>query len=152
MGDRIAVLDHGEIAQIGSAKDIYLKPVNNFVADFIGQMNRLEGSVGDGQLMLDTGKQITLSDQVLSQVSANKEISVMLRPEDILLTQVTDENSALTATVISTVFLGDRTRVTLSGLQKNRTLMVDCFARVDYQIGQVVIISFAPERLILLKK
>ena len=152
MGDRIAVLDHGEIAQIGSAKDIYLKPVNNFVADFIGQMNRLEGSVRDGQLMLDTGKQITLSDQVLSQVSTNKEISVMLRPEDILLTQVTDENSALTATVISTVFLGDRTRVTLSGLQKNRTLMVDCFARVDYQIGQVVIISFAPERLILLKK
>lgn len=69
-----------------------------------------------------------------------------------MLTQVTNENSALSATVISTVFLGDRTRVTLSGLQKNRTLMVDCFARIDYQIGQVVAISFAPERLIPLKK
>ena len=152
MGDRIAVLDHGEIAQIGSAKDIYLSPVNNFVADFIGQMNRLEGQVSEGCLMLDTCKQIILPDQVFAQVSTHKEISVMLRPEDILLTEVTDKNNGLTATVISTVFLGDRARLTLSGVQKMSTLMVDCFARVDYQIGQVVAVSFAPERLIPLKK
>lgn len=151
MGDRIAVLDHGEIAQIGSAKDIYLKPVNNFVADFIGQMNRLEGLVNDGKLLLDTEKYITLSKEAQSQVTSGKEISVMLRPEDISLQDVSGDD-VLTATVNSTVFLGDRTRVLLSGVQKSKTLMVDCFERVEYHVGQVVAVTFAPERLIPLKK
>ncbi len=39
LGDRIAVMESGKIAQIGTPQDIYFKPANSFVADFIGTMN-----------------------------------------------------------------------------------------------------------------
>lgn len=153
MGDRIAVLDHGEIAQIGSAKDIYLQPSNSFVADFIGQMNRFEGAVEAGKLLLDTGKYLKLPEHIDTNISAkNDSLSVMLRPEDIILKDISDDCDALTGVVVSTVFLGDRTRVTLSGVQKESQLMVDCFERTEYQAGQVVTVSFEPSRLIPLKK
>ena len=41
LGDRIAVLSKGRIEQIGSARDIYARPATRFVAEFIGQMNRI---------------------------------------------------------------------------------------------------------------
>ncbi len=149
MGDRIAVLDHGEIAQIGSAKEIYLQPNSSFVADFIGQMNRFEGEVVGNVLRLDTQKQLPLPSDISEGQST---LSVMLRPEDIRLTEITDDVNALTATVASTVFLGDRTRVMLAGVSRHTQVMVDCFERVDYQAGQVVTLSFDPSRLIPLKK
>ena len=43
LGDRIAVMEHGRIAQIGSPQDIYCAPASSFVADFIGTMNRISG-------------------------------------------------------------------------------------------------------------
>ncbi len=43
LGDRIAVMEHGRIAQIGSPQDIYCAPASSFVADFVGTMNRISG-------------------------------------------------------------------------------------------------------------
>ncbi len=44
LGDRIVVMSKGQIEQIGSPRDIYYRPVSNFVADFIGTINSLPGS------------------------------------------------------------------------------------------------------------
>ncbi|MDR9828264.1 ABC transporter ATP-binding protein [Vibrio sp. FNV 38] len=149
MGDRIAVLDHGEIAQIGTSKEIYLQPNSRFVADFIGQMNRFEGQVEEEGLRLDTGKILPLPRSILNGDSV---LNVMLRPEDIRLTEITQDIEQLTGTVASTVFLGDRTRVMLSGVTKDTQVMVDCFERVDYETGQVVTLSFDLSRLMPLEK
>lgn len=43
LGDRIAVMDKGVLAQIGTPQDIYFRPANDFVADFIGTMNEVQG-------------------------------------------------------------------------------------------------------------
>jgi putative spermidine/putrescine transport system ATP-binding protein len=43
LGDRIAVMDRGVLAQIGTPQDIYFRPANAFVADFIGTMNAVSG-------------------------------------------------------------------------------------------------------------
>jgi len=45
LGDRIAVMEAGQIVQIGTPKEIYYRPRSAFVADFIGTMNRLNGSL-----------------------------------------------------------------------------------------------------------
>ena len=45
LGDRIAVMEAGQIVQIGTPKEIYYRPRTAFVADFIGTMNRLNGSL-----------------------------------------------------------------------------------------------------------
>jgi ABC-type Fe3+/spermidine/putrescine transport system ATPase subunit len=48
MADRIAVLDRGRLQQVGPPLELYEQPVNRFVADFIGQMNFLDGLLTDG--------------------------------------------------------------------------------------------------------
>ncbi|MBN8478076.1 MAG: ABC transporter ATP-binding protein [Burkholderiales bacterium] len=49
MSDRIAVMNHGVMEQIGTAEDIYKRPRTRFVADFIGQINLLDATVVDAQ-------------------------------------------------------------------------------------------------------
>lgn len=46
VSDRIAVMDHGEIQQVGTPREIYRRPANRFVATFIGQSNLLTGELG----------------------------------------------------------------------------------------------------------
>ena len=53
MADRIAVLDRGRIAQLGSPRDLYDRPENRFTARFLGQMNFLEGRLGPDGLAAD---------------------------------------------------------------------------------------------------
>ncbi|MCJ2089984.1 ABC transporter ATP-binding protein [Methylobacterium sp. E-005] len=55
IGDRIAVMQAGRIAQIDRPEVIYHRPRNDFVADFVGTMNRLAGPVREGRLILDGG-------------------------------------------------------------------------------------------------
>jgi putative spermidine/putrescine transport system ATP-binding protein len=55
LGDRIAVMSHGRIAQIGTPHEIYFSPADAFVADFIGAMNRLEGQAEDGRIRFAGG-------------------------------------------------------------------------------------------------
>mgnify|MGYP000520830320 CR=1 FL=1 len=43
MSDRVVVMNHGVIQQVGSPTDIYNEPVNAFVADFIGESNIIDG-------------------------------------------------------------------------------------------------------------
>ena len=52
MADRVVIMSNGEIAQIGTPKDIYRAPANQFVAEFVGRNNILSGTVA----ALDTGK------------------------------------------------------------------------------------------------
>ncbi|MDB4839192.1 TOBE domain-containing protein, partial [Amylibacter sp.] len=64
MSDRIAVIEGGQVQQVGTARDIYEAPKNKFVADFIGETNLLEVNVtdlagGKGSCILPGGAQIT---------------------------------------------------------------------------------------------
>src|SRR5262249_42542812 len=55
LGDRIAVMDHGRIAQVGTPQEIYFAPADDFVAGFVGTMNRVRGHLRDAQLYLANG-------------------------------------------------------------------------------------------------
>jgi spermidine/putrescine transport system ATP-binding protein len=64
MSDRIAVIEGGQVQQVGSAREIYEAPKNKFVADFIGETNLLDVNVtdlagGKGSCILPSGAQIT---------------------------------------------------------------------------------------------
>jgi spermidine/putrescine transport system ATP-binding protein len=93
MSDRIAVMSGGRILQVGSPHDIYERPAERFVADFIGETNFLEGEVsvfeGNDRLSvtLDAGtegSQVQLAfdpDNSPTTVSAGKRITLTVRPE-----------------------------------------------------------------------
>jgi sulfate/thiosulfate transport system ATP-binding protein len=52
LADRVVVMNHGRIEQVGRPEDIYGHPASPFVFDFIGHANRLEGVIKDGRLLL----------------------------------------------------------------------------------------------------
>ena len=103
LGDRIAVMAHGRIAQIGTPQDIYFAPADAFVADFIGTMNRVRGQVRDGKLHFAGGW--------LPLMHGHDGEDAMFRPEDLRLV---DEGSAqFRGRVVSSFFLGDHTRLVI---------------------------------------
>jgi multiple sugar transport system ATP-binding protein len=86
MGDRIAILNNGELQQIGTPAECYQEPTNQFVAGFIGSpsMNFFDVTSVDGALRTDEFE-ITLSNTVEDELSGSQREFVMgIRPEEIL--------------------------------------------------------------------
>jgi iron(III) transport system ATP-binding protein len=90
MSDRIAVMDSGDVVQIGTAQEIYEKPTNRFVADFIGTMNFIPGEVV--QVLQDkkgvyvrtdfTEKMLCMTPDI-AVTMPGKKIYASIRPEDV---------------------------------------------------------------------
>ncbi|MGB0658926.1 MAG: ABC transporter ATP-binding protein [Mangrovicoccus sp.] len=87
MADKIVVMRHGRVEQVGSPLELYDRPENVFVAGFIGSpsMNFLPGKVSDGKFASDTGLVLDLpADRGLRD---GQEIIYGIRPEDITLSE-----------------------------------------------------------------
>jgi len=90
ISDRIAVMDSGNIVQIGTAQEIYKKPANRFVADFIGTMNFISGEVVEA--IKDTNAvyvRTEFSEKMLCTTSdttattPGEKVYASIRPEDV---------------------------------------------------------------------
>ncbi len=114
MADRIVVMKDGYIQQVGTPHDLYFKPVNMFVAGFIGEppMNFVTSVVKNGSISV--GPASLALDKVLAaeKVAAyeGKEIALGFRPEAIVLGEQPD-SYVLNADVELTELLGDNTNV-----------------------------------------
>jgi multiple sugar transport system ATP-binding protein len=108
MADRIAVMENGELLQVATPHEIYKRPINKFVASFIGEppMNFLEGElfVKDDNLFVNgEAFQVELSSQVrhsLIQKYHNTSIQLGVRPFDIEIFREKPEGTAFKANVI----------------------------------------------------
>lgn len=81
LSNRIAVMDVGEIVQVGKPFDIYLKPVSHFVADFVGTTNFIMGQYrGDSIIDTDLGP-VTIGD--VAHLVPGDQCSISVRPEHI---------------------------------------------------------------------
>jgi len=100
VSDRVAVMNAGNIEQIGSPEDLYLRPATAFVADFVGLSNRLDADVVGGVVHL-YGQDLDLLGGSLD----DGPVTAYVRPEDIVFAP-----SGTPATVISTSFLGSLRR------------------------------------------
>ena len=127
MADRIVVMKDGYIQQVGNPYELYFKPVNLFVAGFIGEppMNFVRATVNDGCVEI-AGAKHDLSLVVGDAINAynGKDIMFGFRPEAISLAEV--ENSfKLNADVELTELLGDNTNVYVDMLGDQVILKVD---------------------------
>ncbi|MFZ2585052.1 MAG: ABC transporter ATP-binding protein [Enterococcus aquimarinus] len=101
MSDEIFVLNQGEIVQSGTPVDIYDEPINNFVADFIGESNIIKATMIDDYLIEIVGKQFECVDGGMRK---NEPVEIVIRPEDLSLTTV--EQGKLVARVDTQLFRG----------------------------------------------
>ena len=142
LGDRIVVMSHGRVAQIGSPRDIYFAPASRFVADFVGTMNSLQGTSRDGALEVAGGRLPWRGERV-------GEVEVLFRPESVTLVESGEES--LTGRVLSSFFLGDRTRLVVEGVGRT-PIVVETVASREFKAGQSVHLKIDPDALLVLDR
>ncbi|MBQ7360476.1 MAG: ABC transporter ATP-binding protein [Lachnospiraceae bacterium] len=102
MSDTIVVMNQGYIQQIGSPERIYNEPENAFVADFIGESNIIPAVMIEDRLVEFLGTKFACVDEGFGR---NKPVDVVIRPEDVELTQDPSEGT-ITGVVSHVIFKG----------------------------------------------
>lgn len=88
MSDRIAVMNQGKVLQVGTPEEVYERPADRFVADFIGESNLLDGLVTEirtDQAMVRINGSLVLWAGAREGVVAGQRVTVAIRPEKIAL-------------------------------------------------------------------
>lgn len=108
MSDRIAVMHDGKLLQVGPPDEIYERPANRFVADFIGQTNLLEATVEDADnIILTNGTRL----RAPNPIAPGTPVAMSLRPEAISIgargtTPAEHAATSLEGQVASVTYLG----------------------------------------------
>jgi putative spermidine/putrescine transport system ATP-binding protein len=140
LGDRVVVMSHGRIAQIGSPYEIYHRPADRFVAEFVGLMNRVGGRRQGGWLHCPGGR-IPLAED-----GPDGPGDALFRPEQVRLAGPAQAH--LQGRLAASFFLGDRTRLLVEGIG-DRPVIVDLVGPCDLLIGapvalEVTALTIAP--------
>lgn len=105
ISDRIVVMNHGVIEQVGTPHEVYQTPASPFVADFIGKVNVLEAtSQGNGKLSVGSVQLETASPCTAKE---GEKIKIYLRPEDFTARHISpDQNNVVTVRLSKIEYLG----------------------------------------------
>src|SRR5690606_13590022 len=114
MSDEIIVMRKGGIEQRGSAHDVYARPVNRYVSDFIGVANLLEGRVlrvtapGRGEIEVSRDGQAAILPCLLSEgVGEGAQALLCVRPENVKALPQPNGEPRIEGEIVHTVFLGN---------------------------------------------
>ena len=142
LGDRIVVLADGRIQQVGAPIDLYRRPVNRFVAGFIGSppMNFIDGRVDDSLFVAD-GVRVLLSDDP----RRDGPVTLGVRPEDLSLASSAEGRARLTGRVVLIERLGATSHVHVE-VGANRLLASVSEERLPV-VGESVDMFVAPARV-----
>jgi iron(III) transport system ATP-binding protein len=150
MADRIVVMNHGVIDQIGTPADIYQKPATAFVADFVGEMSFLDATVTGPSTVRTGGLDLVCADD--RGMPSGTPIRLGLRPEEVRVRGVAlSDANALAVRVASIEFLGPFCRARLQPEVEAGELVADLSTNLmrDLKIapGQRITIALPPESL-----
>ncbi len=142
LSDQVAVIHGGRLQQFGTPFEVYAKPANRIVADFMGLVNLVPGTVLDVAAGRGT---ITVSDlrldvPVPDGTAAGDAIEVAIRPENIRLNHPQSDQAPLLAKVSDRTFLGNLTEY-YATLRSGEVLRVQTHPRQQFAVGDVVAID-----------
>ncbi len=153
MSDRIAVMNHGKIEQIGTPDEIYNHPQTSYVAGFVGNANILKGTVEAVDENLVT---VYLGSEQISVQTPQKRpeigeiVTIAVRSENIILDE--GKGNGLKATVLEKNFAGGQLRVTLE-LEDGTRLVASRYG-IDMAVkeGQQAGWGFLPSAAVLVDR
>jgi len=130
MADRIVVMDHGTIEQVGSPVEIYTEPATLFVADFIGEMNQLTATSASA----DTLRIGDIDFSCQAHDVSDKNGIATIRPEDVVASEKFDDKrtNIIEVTIKDMEFLGSFWRTMLTS-----TELADQIITADFSINAV---------------
>jgi iron(III) transport system ATP-binding protein len=151
LSDVVMVMDQGRIVQIGPPKEIYQRPANRFVADFVGWANFLDGAVVDANTVSVLGVDMK-GATIPSGLARGASVHVSVRPDDVKLLahgQVAASRS-ISAQVKTVLFMGQHKLCELVVGEHFVQAHVD--AGADLAVGSAVSIEFDPARMLVIGK
>ena len=143
MSDRIGVMSAGKLQQVGSPRDIYTRPLNRFVASFIGETNFLPGIADGSGVRLTGGQVVDVPDAALAQ---GQKVTLTVRPEQVRLVDGSDA-AAIPAIVQNLVYFGTDTHCHMAladGTEVVARLQSPATGDAGLTMGAQVGIRFAP--------
>jgi len=157
LSHEIAVMHEGRIQQLGSPRDIYERPANRFVADFVGATNFIDGTV----LSNDGARSQTSTRLVRTEVGdievatslplrADESVVVSVRPEDVELTESRPDGANVwQGRVDQKVFLGEV--VDFQVALGSRTLLSRRHPTLRTKIGDAIFVQLPPDKCVVLR-
>ena len=144
ISDRVAVLSQGHIEQIGPPGEIYGAPATPFVAEFVGTMNRLEGTVESDGVVAYGNKRLSIA--AVRGRRPGERVMVLVRPETVELGPANgDGTGVLTGEIVSHTFLGANMRLKITADESELTADVPASRANAYPVGMRVQARFPGE-------
>ncbi len=145
MADRIVVMNHGTIEQVGTPLEIYRDPSSLFVADFIGAMNQISAEASGSAVKIGNIELRCDSNDI-----SGKAV-VTIRPEDVLPVEAQGENT-LKATIKSMEFLGSFFRAELTNPDLGTAAFsadfsINAVRRLGLEEGASLLVQLPADRL-----
>jgi spermidine/putrescine transport system ATP-binding protein len=147
MADEIAVMNAGQIEQLGSPTDLYETPRTSFVASFLGVSNLISGEVKDGAVVTANGTQI----RVERLDRSGGPVSIGVRPEKIQING--DEPNRIPGRVLESAYIGVATQYVV-GTDVGRLMVFaqnTSGAAETVGAGSAVTLTFSPESTFVLE-
>lgn len=133
ISDRIAVMNKGKVLQVGVPEEIYKKPADKFIADFIGKANFIEGTIKEKSFILPSGEKIAL----LSKPELQGDAILFSRPEELQFSYKPNPGW-LQAVITDRSYLGNISRYKLS-LQQNQSVLLE--TNTVFSVGETIYIK-----------
>lgn len=143
LGDKVCVMNEGEILQIGYPPEVYSRPRNLFVAQFVGEMNFVRGRLTrDGEVESPFGK---LRCALPHGCQSGKEVTLAIRPEHLRLQPPGMESSAGVETkVLSKNYQGDTALLEVEAC--GVSLRVKLAGDADFAVGEKAVLVLPADR------
>jgi len=149
LSDRVAVMNHGRIEQLGDPAELYESPRTAFVAQFIGESNRLDGTVAaraDGRDVLVTPSGLRLPVRS-GGVPAGEPALFFLRPERIAIAPEGDAGAFVSGEISEAAFVGEAMRYVVHAVSGEtftvKRLNLDAADRL--KVGARVALRWSPD-------
>ncbi|WP_255359122.1 ABC transporter ATP-binding protein [Haladaptatus sp. R4] len=143
MSDRVVILNHGELQQVGTPRDVFTRPKNTFVAEFIGSpsMNFFDVRLQDSTLVghdIEYSVSRSFAERIVDR-STNDDLILGIRPEHMAFAQ-TDDDNGIDAVLEVREPVGDDNYLYLRSGETEFTMRV--LGEVDYEEGDRLRVSF----------
>lgn len=156
LSDRIAVMNDGMIVQVGSPKEVMNRPVDEFIAAFVGMETILKGAVKESGGMGAFIMYVSSSDRTDSQaieavgnIPAGDEVVIVVRPENVTLTLPADDSGRTSARNVFTVRIAKIIKMGLylkvsfdCGFPLSSFVTLHALEQLKLQEGSAVVASF----------
>jgi iron(III) transport system ATP-binding protein len=148
VSDRIVVMDAGEVRQIGTPFEVYSRPANRFVADFVGRVNffqgRAAGESAEGLLVEVGGRSVAVGSRG-DGIAVGDPVTVVVRPESLRLARGEAPQAFAAGRISRAVYLGDLVQYEID-IQGERPVLAVSYDPIDagfFREGDTVTVNFS---------